>query len=84
MCAEQDKRLMEHYLQFLLFVYTRLGVCEASAQHQVCVQPVCMLLTVCWPVAQVTIVTCGASVLVYMAFLLYLHLVKLGPSNIMG
>ncbi|KAK9916261.1 hypothetical protein WJX75_000643 [Coccomyxa subellipsoidea] len=32
----------------------------------------------------VTIVTCGASVLIYMAFLLYLHLVKLGPSNIMG
>ncbi|EIE22140.1 cora-domain-containing protein [Coccomyxa subellipsoidea C-169] len=32
----------------------------------------------------VTIVTCGASVLVYMAFLLYLHLVKLGPSNISG
>ncbi|BDA40370.1 magnesium transporter MRS2-B [Coccomyxa sp. Obi] len=32
----------------------------------------------------VTFLTCGLSVLVYLAFLLYLHLVKLGPSNIRG
>ena len=31
---------------------------------------------------QVTILTCGLSVLVYLSFLLYLHLVKLGPFNI--
>jgi hypothetical protein len=40
----------------------------------------CMKLSVL-PV-QVTIFTWGASVLIYMGFLLYLHLVKLGPSNI--
>ena len=33
-------------------------------------------------VLQVTFVTCGLSVMVYLAFLLYLHLVKLGPFNI--
>ncbi|CAL8467341.1 g6878 [Coccomyxa elongata] len=32
----------------------------------------------------VTFLTCGLSVLFYLAFLLYLHLVKLGPSNIRG
>lgn len=31
---------------------------------------------------QVTVLTCGLSVMVYLAFLLYLHLVKLGPFNI--
>lgn len=35
-------------------------------------------------VSQVTYLTCGLSVLFYLAFLLYLHLVKLGPSNIRG